>query len=142
MSDNTVMREGGCFCGQFRFRCEDKGKLHINHCSCRDCQKSSAGGTATLVVVPAAQFHILQGELRSFSVRSESGQSVERSFCPNCGSPVCGKPGRFPELIMVRASCFDADDWMKPSVHFWTESRPAWADIPADLPSYPGNPPA
>jgi len=138
----TSAREGGCFCGQFRFRCEANGKLHVNHCSCRDCRKSSAGGTATLVVTPVAQYQALQGELRSFRIKSASGYAVERGFCPTCGSPVYGKPERYPELIMLRASCFDEQDWMQPSVHFWTESRPAWADIPDDIQSYPGNPPA
>ncbi len=118
--------EGGCLCGQFRFRCEVDENMRAAHCSCRDCQHSTGAAVSTCVVIPGAQFTVLQGETASHSVQGDSGGEVQRNFCPQCGSPLYGCSNGSMEYVFVWAPCFDEDDWIHPQMHVWTDSHPPW----------------
>lgn len=118
--------EGGCLCGQFRFRCEVQEQMRAAHCSCRDCQRSCGCAVSTCVVVPGDQFTVLQGETSSYSMRGDSGREVLRHFCPRCGSPLYGSGGGSMDYVFVWAPCFDEDDWIHPQMHVWTDSHPCW----------------
>jgi hypothetical protein len=55
------------------------------NCHCRDCQRATGGAYVPAVVVPRGAVKVT-GEVRYFGVRGESGQILNRGFCPNCGS--------------------------------------------------------
>jgi hypothetical protein len=58
------------------------------NCHCRDCQRASGSAYAALLDVPIAAFTLTRGTLKYHRVTGESGKTLDRGFCPDCGSPV------------------------------------------------------
>ena len=65
MSEN--IERGGCLCGQFTYSFDRSAVQSGIHCHCRDCQKSTGSGKATIAFVPKQALSV-QGELKYFSV--------------------------------------------------------------------------
>jgi len=59
-----------------------------------------------VLYVPEAALRVT-GESKYYEVRGESGQTVRRGFCLQCGSPVLAKAGGWPEFTAVYASSLD-----------------------------------
>jgi hypothetical protein len=62
-------------------------------------------------------------------VTGDTRTYIDRTFCPDCGSPVFSRTGSEIELHL---GAFDAPEGFVPSYELWTERRPAW------LPAFPG----
>jgi hypothetical protein len=72
--------EGGCQCGAVRYRLEGEPR-GLAACHCRDCQRQSGSAFALSLDVRNDDFRLLSGELRSFTVRCDSGRVKEFAFC-------------------------------------------------------------
>ena len=100
-------------------------------CSCLDCQKASGTGHSNVVLMPADAVTI-EGEVKKFSRSADSGADFTRSFCPNCGTPICGQSSRAPVLRMMPAGLFAGrNDWFLPNQVIFARSLQAW-DLVAD----------
>jgi len=75
--------EGGCLCGAIRYRATEE-PLHVAHCHCESCRRSTGAAFATGVFFPVEAVSWEQDE--SFSYRSS--ESFARLFCSHCGSSV------------------------------------------------------
>lgn len=75
------------------------------------------------------------------AVHADSGNRVEHHFCPDCGSPLFGNSSGMPDAIAFRAATLDDPTWFRPQFHIFTASAQPWAQIPADVPSFPQMPP-
>ena len=73
MSEN--IERGGCLCGQFTYSFDRSAVQSGIHCHCRDCQKSTVSGKATIAFVPKQALSV-QGELKYFSVTGTDGSVV------------------------------------------------------------------
>ena len=93
MSEN--IEHGGCLCRQFTYSFDRSTVQSGIHCHCRDCQKSTGSGKATIAFVPK-QALSTEGVLKYFSVTGTDGAVVERGFCERCGSPV------FSQIIGIK----------------------------------------
>lgn len=86
---------GGCACGAVRYEISGAPVSSVQ-CQCRDCQRATGSGHVNAMAFPQAAV-MLTGELRFHDIRGDSGNSVSRGFCPNCGAPVMwkftGNPG-------------------------------------------------
>src|SRR5258706_8343590 len=105
------------------------------HCHCRDCQQSSGGPFSSFVVVPTEAFKLLQGSLRFHASPSEMGGKTRRGFCPECGSPIMGKPDLVPNLFAIRTAILDDSSWFKPKVDGWTSDTHPWDHMTPPLPN-------
>ena len=137
----TVHR-GQCLCGQVRFSI-DAEPLGARMCWCRDCQRI-ASGSATVNVLFAEEAVRYMGELTTIRLTADSGNTVERGFCPVCGAQMYSRTVDPPGLpIRVRAGTLDDPELMAPQAQIWVSSAPSWAPLDPDLPQYPkGLPPA
>ena len=135
----TAPFEGGCHCGAIRYRAtaEPAGAAH---CHCRDCQKTVGSAFTTFVFIPRDGIAIT-GQAKSYTVTSESGGKVTRSFCGECGSPVFSEVTSMPEMVFVKAGSLDDPSWVQPGMQFWTDRQQAWGKIPTEIMSFPQNPP-
>ncbi|WP_051362030.1 GFA family protein [Solimonas soli] len=124
--------EGGCACGEVRYQ-YDGEPIFTVHCHCRDCQRSSGSGAATLMGIAAADFNLLRGTPRSYAYRGDSGQYVRRYFCTNCGAPLFSEADGFPDVRFVRAVSLDDPSWVKPSAHIYCASAQPWDRAADDL---------
>ena len=83
--------EGGCLCGKVRYSA-DTEPAFVGVCHCKNCQKQAGTAFSVIMGIPAAALSV-EGELKTYEDRGDSGQAVLRRFCPNSGSPIallCG----------------------------------------------------
>jgi hypothetical protein len=131
---------GGCACGAIRY--ESIGEpILMFHCHCRDCQRSSGGPYSAFVIVPTESFRLLQGEPRFHASPSEAGGHTRRGFCPECGSPVCGKPDAAPQFVGIRVASLDDPSWFRPQMDVWTSDAHPWDSMNPALAKFEKYPP-
>jgi hypothetical protein len=126
---------GGCACGAIRYETAVDPVLMLN-CHCRACQSASGSAYAPLLVVPKHELRLL-GELRYHRKIGDSGKSVERGFCPNCGSPIALKLERMPEMIAVHAGSLDDPKQFRPAMDLFTKSAQPWDHMSPESEKYP-----
>jgi hypothetical protein len=132
----TTPLTGGCTCGAVRYECTADS---VMACHCRDCQRATGGGYVPAVVVPRNALRVT-GEVRYFGVRGESGQILNRGFCPNCGSRLLGKPDFKPDLMVIMAGTLDDPTRHKPTMDIYAESAQPWDYMNPHLPKVPKAP--
>ena len=132
--------EGGCRCGAVRYVCNSEPAMTA-HCHCRDCQYSSGGPQATIVMVPEDSVTIT-GAVKGYTLTGDSGSSVTRQFCPECGTPVFSKPEVVVGVVVIKAASLDDPSWLTPSMHIYTDSAQPWTDLSDDLPKFGASPSA
>jgi hypothetical protein len=110
---------GGCLCGQVRY---DFGgpPLLTAICHCRHCQRQSGSAFGIVVAVQAADFD-LHGETRIFGDSSDSGRTVARIFCPNCGSPILSRIEPMPDLVLIKAGTLDEPGTLQPAIEVYCD---------------------
>ena len=123
--DKTIA--GGCACGAVRYRTDAAPNVMLN-CHCRDCQRASGSAFAAITVVPQASVAI-EGTPRFHTVTADSGNAVERGFCPSCGSPLFVKLARLPEILGLAAGSLDDPARHQPSLDVFTDSAQAWCAL-------------
>src|ERR1700761_4660170 len=74
---------GGCLCGSVRYS-YDGEPVFAGICHCRNCQKQAGTAFSVVVAVPKPAFS-LAGKLKTYNDTGDSGQAVQRNFCPECG---------------------------------------------------------
>ncbi len=131
-TDQTI--NASCACGAINVSLAGK-PLTMMLCSCKDCQKASGTGHAALALFKADAVAI-SGETRSFEVIANSGATVSRHFCPECGTPVFGMTSRSPQLRLLPAGLFEDNDWYQPGSLIFARSKRHWDSIEADLAQY------
>jgi len=131
---------GGCLCGAIRFEVDLSAVVSANHCHCSDCQKSTGSAFATIVLLPIPALQIQSGKARSYSVKGASGKNVDRSFCPDCGSPLWSEVEVLPGFRFIKAGAFDDASWIEPASSYWGDSAQPWAPPAEGLPVHAQNP--
>ena len=135
-----MIHTGQCLCGQVRFTI-DAEPQGARMCWCRDCQRI-ASGSATVNVLFAEEAVRYEGEMTTLRLTADSGNTVERGFCPGCGAQMYSKTLEPPGLPMrVRAGTLDDPELMAPTAIIWAASAPSWAVLDPALPHYPKGPP-
>jgi hypothetical protein len=130
---------GHCFCGQVRYSIQAE-PVGARMCWCRDCQYIASGSATVNVLFPddAVRF---EGVITTLVKTADSGNTVERGFCPTCGSQMYSRtiqPAGAP--IRIRAGTLDNPELKAPEAIIWTDSAPAWAVLDPKLPHHPKAP--
>jgi hypothetical protein len=79
--------------------------------------------------VPRADFIMTGGELRAYVKKGDSGRTVTRSFCPNCGSGVINEPEVWPDHVVIRVGTLDDPTVVAPAQELYARSRLPWVSI-------------
>jgi hypothetical protein len=124
---------GGCQCGALRYEVSTIPSMTYT-CHCTECQRTTGSAFSLAITVPDSAFRLTKGTPRLVSRRADSGRTVTRWTCPECGGWIAGsaQPGAAPgEMIRrVRAGTLDDRSWLRPTAHFWTRSRQPWVTLP------------
>ena len=135
----TVHHAGGCLCGAVRYAISAPiGALRACHCT--HCQKNTGAGASINAVVAGADFAITQGKPKRFTTQADSGRTLFRYFCGDCGSPLYAHREMSPERIVVKAGTLDDSSALKLTAHIWTKSARPWSYIDPAAEQMPGNP--
>ena len=49
----------------------------------------------------------MQGDLKTYTDKSDSGKDMFRRFCPECGSTVMDEAGAIPGVVVLQAGTLD-----------------------------------
>jgi hypothetical protein len=125
-----------CACGSVSVRFAGKVPSMFM-CSCEDCQRASGAGHSAIVLARAADVTIAGGT-GSFARAAESGATLTRHFCPQCGTPLYAQSSRAPEVLMLPVGLFGAAaaDWYVPNQLIFARSHRAWDLIDPSLPRH------
>jgi len=122
-----------------RYACDAEPLLALN-CHCRDCQRASGTAFAAIIRVPAAAFTVTQGTPKFYTVTGDSGNTVSRGFCPECGSPLFSRLSGMPDIVGVRVGSLDDPSRYRPAMDIFVTSAQPWDSMNPELPKFPGYP--
>jgi hypothetical protein len=131
---------GQCLCGAVRFNAKAEPFV-MAQCHCRDCQRVSGAGHTSNALFDERNVEVI-GETTSYAVTADSGNTLTRYFCPNCGSRVFSRNSGRPGMIVLPAGAFDDSSWFRPKVVVFTRSRHDWDTAGEDVPRHEAMPPA
>lgn len=135
----TRKETGGCLCGAVRYEFTRGQALSAHDCHCKDCQKCTGSGKATIVLLPTDALE-LHGALRTFTVTGSAGSHVTRAFCPDCGSPIISYVEEDPSMRFVKAGSLDDSGWVTVKSGFWRDTAVPWSPVNESVTCAAGNP--
>ena len=135
----TTPITGGCLCGAIRYAVSAPVTA-LRACHCTHCQKTSGTGSSVNAVITNTDFAITKGTPKRYAAKADSGRTLFRHFCGDCGSPIYSQREATPERIVVRAGTFDDSSGMKIVANIWTASARPWSHIDPGTERMPGNP--
>ena len=97
----------------------------MGNCHCRDCQRSTGGAYAPMLGVPAEVLKV-DGHMKFYESRANSGNVVTRGFCSNCGGRVFAKSSGYPTIIEIYAGTLDDPSIFKPAEDIYISSAQPW----------------
>jgi hypothetical protein len=100
----TSTYEGGCHCGQIRFRVT-ADLASVTECNCSICRKKGF----LHLIVPPEQFELLSGADALETYRFNTG-IAQHQFCRFCGIHPFYVPRSDPDKIDVNLRCLDDVD--------------------------------
>ena len=132
---------GSCLCGAICYAISVP-VTELRACHCKSCQKISGSGGTVNAMLPSAAFKLTQGTLKRYSAIADSGRTLHRYFCAECGTPIYSQREQNPEFLTVRAGSFDEPPPMQIGLHIWTKSARPWSYIDPGAQQHPGQPDA
>ena len=127
--------EGGCLCGQIRYRSDAEPLLTVI-CHCKNCQRQSGASYSTNLAMPRGSLSF-EGEMTIYADKGDSGKYVNRFFCQACGSPIMSEPETIESLSIVKVGTLDDTSWVEPSMEIYCDSAQEWTRAGLSLQSYP-----
>lgn len=126
--------DGGCHCGQIRFRAELDPK-QVEICHCTDCQSLSGSAYRTVAPADANSFELLCGKPKLYAKLAEDGSQRMQAFCPECGSPLySAPPGGETGYFGIRVGAIDQRDQLVPKAQYWARSAQPWTQDLSGIP--------
>lgn len=129
---------GGCLCGKIRYNA-DAEPTFVGLCHCQDCQKFTGSAFAAMIGLAKSALTIT-GSLKSFTKRGDSGKSIERRFCPDCGASIMDEADAMAGVVMIAAGTLDDPSWVKPTSQIYCVSAQPWVQLGGDMKSFDRTP--
>ena len=130
---------GSCLCGAVNYRAAGV-PVFAGNCHCRDCQKATGSGYMPVIGFAREQVTV-NGEVKYFKRRGDSGQFSYEGFCPECGARLFAHAEVMPGLFMIQAGSLDDPSQFQPQMNIYTASAQPWDFMDPALPKFPGMPP-
>ncbi|PYI78925.1 MAG: GFA family protein [Verrucomicrobia bacterium] len=116
----TTSSEGGCLCGNMRYRL--RGSVRNGSiCYCIDCRRASGAPGVAWVSVRREDFLVLSGQLKQVKHADRL-----RSFAGCCGTPILIQDADDSEWVDVTTCSMDSPELYSPQAAIWTEDRLSW----------------
>tara|TARA_Y100000768_G_C23953075_1_gene671260 strand:+ start:948 stop:1391 length:444 start_codon:yes stop_codon:yes gene_type:complete len=134
-----MKQTGRCQCGRINYQFNQNDVLSAHHCHCKDCQRSTGSGKATILYIPTKKLTI-EGELKFYESKGSLGTNIRRGFCSNCGSGVMSYAKQMPMLKFLKAGTLDDSSWLKINSSFFSKSSEEWNAPVENIKCFEGNP--
>jgi hypothetical protein len=126
VADGALPVEGGCRCGQVRFRVSAP-PLVTAACHCAGCQKMASSAFSLTATVPTDGFAVIRGE----PVLGGLHGQTRHYFCGYCMSWMFTQADAIAGLTNIRTPLLDDGRWTEPFIETFTSEKLAWATTPA-----------
>jgi|SRR5215475_5005315 len=83
----------------------------------------------------------ITGAVKYYDTKADSGNTLSRGFCPECGASLFGKTSAMPDLAMITAGSLDDPSLYKPTLDIFTASAQPWDHMNPALAKFPKMPP-
>jgi hypothetical protein len=123
--------EGGCLCGRVRYGA-DAEPAFVGVCHCVDCQRFSGSAFSTVIGIPGTALN-LTGVVKTFTKTADSGKTIHRRFCPECGSGIVEEAEALPDMVMLSAGTLDDRSWVKPGSQIYCDSAQPWVQLGGEM---------
>jgi hypothetical protein len=130
----SVSLEGGCSCGEVRYRLTSE-PLFVHCCHCSNCQRQTGSAFVINALVEADRVEVLAGEPMEVSVPRSGEKPHDISRCPTCHVALFSNYGS-PRVRFVRVGTLDDPAALSPDVHIFTRSKVPWVTLPDDVPAF------
>lgn len=124
------MITGGCLCGATRYAINAEAR-QTSYCHCGDCRRASGAPVVAWTFFPIGSLSWCAGvpKLLTFAGR-------ERTFCPDCGTPLSFFDPEIPGEYEVTTCSLDHPENHQPADHTWAADRLPWFDTADSLPRH------
>ena len=136
---NAELEKGRCLCGKVSYLFNQSDAISAHHCHCKDCQKITGSGKATILLVPSNSLKI-EGDLKFFTVSGTAGSSVSRGFCEECGSQLVSFVEENPEIKFIKVGSLDDSSWVTIASNFWSSTAYPWSPADESIQTFTHNP--
>ena len=123
------MQRGYCLCGHIQYEFDASQLKGAFHCHCKDCQRVTGSGKATVALFPQSAVEIV-GDYKIFTSLGSGGSRVNRGFCPCCGSQMFTFVDEIPGMVFIKAGGMVDSSWLVVNQTCWTKSATNW--LPPD----------
>jgi hypothetical protein len=123
--------EGGCFCGDIRYRVSGPVS-HETCCHCSQCRRSSGAPFVAWFSVRRPALQLTSGT----PTEIQSSDHGTRSFCSRCGTALLFRSSHFPDELDVTICSLDSPEQVPPIDHTQTRSRLSWIEVDTTRPSF------
>ena len=127
-----VQFTGGCLCGKIRYKVSAKPQ-YIDNCHCDTCRKATGSAFATNIFVSKDDLVVTQGEPKSFSHNADSGNTVTKEFCANCGSQLFGYGTKRPDAKNIKVGSIDDANFVQPIANLYMKRALPFTQIDPSL---------
>ncbi|WP_037307585.1 GFA family protein [Ruegeria halocynthiae] len=121
--------QGHCLCGTIRYEI-DPPVLPCVTCHCDSCRRQCAAPMTAYFGVRDGQWRWLGETPKTFN----SSPGVERSFCPNCGTPISFRSQSMSDVLHLYVATLDDPEMAKPTLHVAHEEKLGWLKLDDGLP--------
>ena len=130
----SVEREGGCACGEVRYRLTAEPLL-VHCCHCLNCQRQTGSAFVINVLIEADRVELLAGEPQPVEAprAGRAPQTIWR--CPSCQVALYSQYSH-PQIRFVRAGTLDDPSAVAPDVHIFTRTKLPWVRLPDSVPVF------
>ncbi|HIO92544.1 MAG TPA: GFA family protein [Leucothrix mucor] len=136
---NKPFATGKCLCGKVTYTISSE-PLRMGQCHCEDCRRSTGTGHASNAFFAEDSVKI-EGDTSRFDIITDTGSTLTRYFCPNCGSRLFSSNSTAPNFIGVTAGTVDDSSWFKANFIVYNKSKPEWDCMDSDIPTFEEMPP-
>ena len=122
---------GGCLCGAIRY--EVRGDpVRAANCHCDDCRRATGASFATNVFVREDDLVILKGTPKRFQHKADSGNTMTKEFCPDCGSQLFGSGSGSTGVKHVKVGTIDDASGIRPVMDVFVSKKLPFTRLPED----------
>lgn len=124
---------GQCLCGAIKYEVAQAPAI-CAVCHCKNCQRNGGSAFSTLSGVAKADFS-MTGKPKLYEDKdTDSGNTVERYFCGDCGSPLYSALPWQPDTIYLKTGTLDDTSGFSPQFHLWCSTKQGWVELSEGVP--------
>ena len=127
--------EGGCYCGEVRYRASGEPVLK-GQCHCRECQYVSGGHPNVIMGMPAPGMTYTKGAPKEFR-RADLANPVTREFCAACGTHLLSRSPKVPGVVLIKVGTLDDPSvFGAPRMVIYTIDKQSFHHLPEGVPAF------